>query len=428
MAVTEITKILFRRGKSKDRVDLQQYGGLANGEPGWTSSEGYWEGTAPDRYDRRSTILQNRDVIRYDTTFGGGDLFMGSTEGADIYIGGSSAEKHWQNYFISLRGTGNNTTYERDDSTEIARNDATDRTGFIDGRFEVGRNGGTTGRDTPTTAGSDLWYVKFYGNRVASQASLAIESANNNDRNVSSGSTTQPSRMMLWDPNYDALELWSNTALKIPAGSTALRPGGTGENSAYGQLQGQIRYNTDANEGFEGYDGAQWVSLQGSMDRLNHTYVTVFQGKPTWGSNNDVKGVTGMIKFVVGRGSPRAGELAGWFANSKEFHCTNDIVAFSSSDSRQKDNIQPISEPVKKLNNLEGVTFEWNEQGPAWVDDRQTRDDVGLIAQQVEQVIPEAVVTRDDGFKAVDYKRIIPLLVQSVKELSARVEQLEQQQ
>jgi len=59
------------------------------------------------------------------------------------------------------------------------------------------------------------------------------------------------------------------------------------------------------------------------------------------------------------------------------------------------------------------------------VEDRDSREDVGLLAQQVEQVIPEAVTTRADGYKAVDYKRVIPLLVESIKELTARVEQLE---
>lgn len=418
MAVTEITKILFRRGRSKDRVDLQQYGGLANGEPGFTSSEGWsatLQATPPTLFDQRSTILQNKDVITYSSQYGGGDFFVGGSEGADVYIGGSSNEKHLQNYFVSLRGTGYNTNFENDDTFTEATN-----SGFVDGRFVVGRTGGPTGRDPLSHA----WDVKFYGYNTNTSADLE-------------NGTTSANRLFWWRPQYEALELWSNTALKIPAGTGAQRPGswrtntgssdsgGVANGTAYPAVKGHIRFNTDTNEGFEGYDGTEWVSLQGSVDRANQTYITVFQGKPTWASSGDTQGTTGMIKFVVGRGNPRVGELAGWFSNAKEFHCVSDIVAYSSSDNRQKDNIQPISEPIEKLNKLDGVTFEWNDQAPEWVDDRKTRDDVGLIAQQVEQVIPEAVVTRDDGYKAVDYKRVIPLLVQSVKELSERVAELE---
>ena len=51
--------------------------------------------------------------------------------------------------------------------------------------------------------------------------------------------------------------------------------------------------------------------------------------------------------------------------------------------------------------------------------------DVGLIAQEIQEVLPEAVIERDNGYLAVDYHKVIPLLVQSIKELSARIDDLE---
>lgn len=417
MAVTEITKILFRRGRSKDRVDLQQYGGLANGEPGFTSSEG-WSAdiatTPPSQFDQRSTLLQNKDVISYSSEYGGGDFFVGGSEGADVYIGGSSGEKHWQNYFVSLRGTGYNTNFENDETFTEATN-----SGFVDGRFVVGRSGGPTGREPL----SDAWDVKFYGYNTNNSANL--ENGGNNNR-----------RLFWWRPQYEALELWSNTALKIPAGTTSQRPGvwstntgtsnsgGVNDGTTYTVRPGHIRFNTDTNYGFEGYDGTEWISLQGSVDRLNHTYVTVLQDQPTWGSSSSVRGTTGQIKFVVGN-STTGGQLAGWFTGNKELHVTSDIIAYSSSDERQKTNIKPIEDPVKKLSTIQGVTFDWNDNAPGWVDDLNGQGDVGLIAQQVEKIVPQAVVTRDDGYKAVDYKRVIPLLVEAVNNLVERVEQLE---
>jgi len=56
---------------------------------------------------------------------------------------------------------------------------------------------------------------------------------------------------------------------------------------------------------------------------------------------------------------------------------------------------------------------------------RGTNQQIGVIAQDVEKVIPEAVNVDHNGFKSVSYDRIIPLLIESIKELKARVEELE---
>jgi len=51
--------------------------------------------------------------------------------------------------------------------------------------------------------------------------------------------------------------------------------------------------------------------------------------------------------------------------------------------------------------------------------------DVGLIAQEVEKVLPEVVQIREDGIMAIQYEKVVPLLVESIKELTKRVEELE---
>jgi hypothetical protein len=50
--------------------------------------------------------------------------------------------------------------------------------------------------------------------------------------------------------------------------------------------------------------------------------------------------------------------------------------------------------------------------------------DVGVLAQELEKVLPEVVTTRDSGYKAVKYEKIIPLLVEAIKELQAEVQKL----
>ena len=95
---------------------------------------------------------------------------------------------------------------------------------------------------------------------------------------------------------------------------------------------------------------------------------------------------------------------------------TDDITAFWSSDERLKDNITKIDNPLDKVLSISGNTFDWNEKS------NKSGHDVGLIAQEIEKILPEAVTTRDNGYLAVDYHKIVPLLVEAIKELSRKVD------
>ena len=97
-----------------------------------------------------------------------------------------------------------------------------------------------------------------------------------------------------------------------------------------------------------------------------------------------------------------------------------DVIAFSSSDERLKDNLKLISDPLEKISKINGYEFDWNDK-----QDTYTGHDVGVVAQEIEQVLPEVVTERDDGYKAVKYEKLVPLLIESIKELTAKVEELE---
>ena len=97
-----------------------------------------------------------------------------------------------------------------------------------------------------------------------------------------------------------------------------------------------------------------------------------------------------------------------------------DVVAYASSDKRLKDNIIPISNPTEKLKQIGGYTFDWNDNQTTY-----EGHDVGVIAQEIEKVLPEVVTTRDNGYKAVKYEKLVALLIESNKELIKRVEELE---
>lgn len=98
---------------------------------------------------------------------------------------------------------------------------------------------------------------------------------------------------------------------------------------------------------------------------------------------------------------------------------TNDVVAFYSSDKRLKDNIKPIEGALDKVCKLGGYEFDWNAK-----QDVYEGHDIGVIAQEVEAVFPELVTDRDNGFKAVKYEKLVPALIEAIKELKAEVESL----
>ena len=103
---------------------------------------------------------------------------------------------------------------------------------------------------------------------------------------------------------------------------------------------------------------------------------------------------------------------------SGELNVTGDITAFFTSDQRLKDNITPIPNALDKVLSISGNTFDWNEKS------EKEGNDVGVVAQEILEVLPEAVTTRDNGYLAVRYEKLVPLLIEAIKELKAEINEL----
>lgn len=104
----------------------------------------------------------------------------------------------------------------------------------------------------------------------------------------------------------------------------------------------------------------------------------------------------------------------------------NDVVAFSTSDERLKKYVKNIPNALDKVSQINGVNFQWRKTDEEMKQNIHSFEgkDVGVIAQEVEKILPEVVITRDNGYKAVKYEKIIPLLVEAIKELQAEVQEL----
>ena len=177
---------------------------------------------------------------------------------------------------------------------------------------------------------------------------------------------------------------------------------------------------------FQGNDGGSGITaLTLDMSAAGEATFndSVFAGTGLFGLNSDdhIQMVNDTsIKFTVNGGEEMRLLAAG------TLHVDGDIIAFSStiSDERLKENIQPIENALSKVGQLNGVTFTYTPDG---------KDSAGLIAQDVEKVLPSAVqemevpLKVDDGneYKVLQYDQTIGLLVEAIKELTAKVEELE---
>ena len=102
-------------------------------------------------------------------------------------------------------------------------------------------------------------------------------------------------------------------------------------------------------------------------------------------------------------------------------HVCDDIVAFygQSSDISLKENISTLDNPLAKVMQIRGTEYDWKEGNQNY-----SGHDIGVIAQDIEKVLPEAVSTKPDGTKGVHYNKLIPLLIEAVKDLSNKVDDI----
>ena len=104
------------------------------------------------------------------------------------------------------------------------------------------------------------------------------------------------------------------------------------------------------------------------------------------------------------------------------FRASSDIVAYYSfSDIRLKENIKPTNYGLNELLKLNPVEFKWKEKDGK---------EIGLIAQEVEEIVPEVIkenkrINDDTLYKQVDYEKLVPVLINSIKELNERIKKLE---
>jgi len=222
----------------------------------------------------------------------------------------------------------------------------------------------------------------------------------------------------LADPNADRIAFWDDSAgafAWLTAGSN-LTITGTTINAT----------NTNTT-----YTAGSGLDLTGTVFSLESD----LRGDVTYvgSSANDY------IQFDAGSGTRMDffvnGSIVGAFRNdgAPELHCDGDIIAYSStiSDARLKEDVETIEDASEKISQLRGVEYTWSKGS------RKGQREIGLIAQEVEAVVPSIVREKelilvgglDDSstsYKTVDYEKLIALLIESNKEQQDIIAQLEE--
>lgn len=188
-----------------------------------------------------------------------------------------------------------------------------------------------------------------------------------------------------------------------------------------------------------------WARFANSAVVMSDSAPTAADGKLWWQSN------TGKLKVYYGSASawvdaapipdmaiyyPKAGgnitgdvsigqtlTVVGNALVQGNIRSFGDVTAFATSDRRLKDNITLIESPLEKISKISGVSFNWNDKQSVY---QVGEKDYGVIAQEIEEVLPELVTTRDNGYKAVRYEKITPLLIEAIKEQQVEINDLKE--
>jgi hypothetical protein len=139
----------------------------------------------------------------------------------------------------------------------------------------------------------------------------------------------------------------------------------------------------------------------------------------------DTNGTIQTSNTLIRLRTSNSDSLSAWL-NGSTWNCSGDIVAYAS-DRRLKENITVIPDALAKLTSLSGVTFDWNSvsEQAGFIPKRKSNE-VGVIAQEVQAVLPEVVKPApiSDQYLTVQYEKIVPLLIEAIKELAQQVADL----
>jgi hypothetical protein len=261
-------------------------------------------------------------------------------------------------------------------------------------------NAKLTNSSVTVTAGTGL----SGGGAVSLGGSVTLTNAGVTSLTTSSGLSTNTSATgAVSITNTGVLTVATSTGISTSASSGAITLTNTGVTSAVA--------GTDIS--VSGATGAVTINNTATLS-------TVTGRGATTGSAISITNATASTSKITG-----ALIVTGGVGVSGAMYVGGEVTAYAS-DAALKTNVVAIGDALSKVEAIRGVSYDWNEAGVAL--GLGTDKQIGVIAQEVEAVLPELVVqSAHEGYKTVKYDKLTALLIEAVKDLSAKVKTLEAQ-
>jgi hypothetical protein len=250
----------------------------------------------------------------------------------------------------------------------------------------------------------------------------------------SNGST----HMLFIDGNLDRMGIGTDFGTGGAANELktllTLKPKGTCDTTTLSAaVSGGLSLNAGAGlDDNDFYPAISFMHDDGNTSTQNRTTaVIVARATETYDDGNDCG--TELEFYTKPKNTNGLPDLNMILEDDGDLHVEGDVVAFSTttSDKKLKDNVVNIENPLDKITKLRGVEFDWNATS------RKGQHDIGLIAQEVEKVIPDVVrkkplktgdfANNEKTYKTVDYEKIVAVLVESTKEQQKQIEDLKKE-
>ena len=366
------------------------------------------------------TSFTNTTYLLKATQYDGGNtdpyIKLDANSGTDDYIqlrgsGATSITRDDDGQItISSTDTNTNTTYTAGDGLDSSGTTFTH--GNTSGQSSVNNSGNTVVQDVS---------LDEYGHVTGMVSATLDIPSNNNQLDNGEGFTTNTGTVT-GTGSSNRIARWSSST-NISSVSDLTFDGVTLVAGSDGQTGGRVRTG-------DGSTSAPAFSFVGDTNTGFYSSTTDTIAATTGGTQRLTINSNGM---KVNNGALGVNVNAN--STDGRIDASNDIVAYSS-DKRLKENIKVIETPLDKLDKLSGFTYNWNEKANKIAGFDKEESMVGVFAQDVESVLPEAVKRApfdndgEDGSKSgenyltVQYEKLVPLLIESIKELKSEIEEL----
>ena len=361
----------------------------------------------------QSNPINNGDVIHF--VAGGGTLSLDYTVNG---LGGGASSTHTFTFTDSGGGGGGSGTVTSVATSNGSFVDITGGTITTSGTITGDLSASGTADSTTFLRGDNTWAVPAGGGGGGSGTVTSVATSSGTFVNVTGGTITSSGTIT---SDLSATGTASSSTFLRGDNTWAVPSGGGGGMSGFYVGSGTGNEVTDGGSiHYSSFDSSIVTTV--SNDGMGVVTVEQYVDRPKMqfdmsdGSNSFTVEDSTIVDFQSSDGSVTID-----LSSTDTVDLTTGSTPPPPSDERLKENIESVGGLLEKVEKLKPVEFDWNDEAASTF--KKEGHEIGLIAQDVEKIFPDLVGDRK-GFKTVDYEKLVPMLVDCIKDLSHQVRTL----